>query len=585
MMNGKMMKKSLSLLLALCMLLGLMTACGGEEQQGEAAPKYLRTVGTGAASNINPLQSNVNADLNVATYTASGLYGYILGESGKGELLPIYADGEPVDVSGDGTVWQIKIKQDAKWADGAPMNADTFLYSWKMVLDPNLLMSYAGEFALNFIEIKGAKDYYMQVANGTTVAWEDVGIKKIDDYTVELTTVELSSDIEVMRHMTSMAAAPVYEPLFEAGMNSDRSSTTYGTEKAQIACSGPFYIDTWVKGSEIQYFKNPNWPYADLIKVDGMVSRTVSDSGAAMQLFEAGEVDNIGLGVAALAKYREDPRLMINDATMMYTIDICDTNESEPILANMNFKRALYYGTDRVAIAKLAEERPATWLISHRAVSYADGTTFRDLDIANEYLPENFGYDPELALEYFNKAMEEEGLESVDIEMLYASDSGTSAIIAQYLQEALPAIFGADRFVMTMRAMPNTEMLAEKKGCVKDPNAYEISVSRWGVVAQRYSPVRALEVYESTYSRRNAPYHCAEGDAAFNAALEPEVRVDEKASAIATAAAEKAYLEGLVTIPVCEQVTYSMNSDRLIPAIEKFDASIGTAFIYSDIKQ
>lgn len=583
-MKGITMKRRISLLLVLCMLFGLMTACGGEEQ-AEAAPKYLRTVGTSAASNINPLQANVNADLTVATYTASALYGYILSDEGKGELMPIYADGEPVDVSGDGTVWQIKISKDAKWANGEPMNADTFLYSWKMVLDPNLLMSFAGQFAVNFIEIAGAKDYYMQVANGTTVPWESVGIKKIDDYTVEITAIEMCSAVEVMRHFGDVSSSPVYEPLFEAGMNSDRSATTYGTEKDQILCSGPFYIDTWVKGSEIQYFKNPNWPHADLIKVDGMVSRTVSDSGAAMQLFEAGEVDNIGLGVAALAKYREDPRLMINDATMMYTIDICDTNENLPILANMNFKKALYYGTDREAIAKLAEERPATWLISHRAVSYADGTTFRDLDIANEYLPENFGYDPELALEYFNKAMEEEGLESLTVDMLYASDGGTSSIIAQFLQESLPAIFGADRFTMELSAMPNTEMLSIKKGCVKDPNAYEISVSRWGVVAQRYSPVRALEVYESTYSRRNAPYHCAEGDAAFNAALEPEVRVDEKAFALATAAAEKAYLEGLVTIPVCEQVTYSMDSDRLIRPIEKFDASLGTAFIYSDIKQ
>ena len=582
-MKGKMTRR-VSLLLALCMLVGLMTSCGSEPTV-EAAPKYLKTVATSAASNINPLQANVNADLTVATYTASSLYGYVLSEAGKGELVPIYADGEPIDVKGDGTVWQIKISKDAKWASGESMNADTFLYSWKMVLDPTLLMSYAGQFAVNFIEIVGAKDYYMQVANGTSVPWESVGIKKIDDYTVEITAVELCSAVEVMRHFGDVAAAPVYEPLFEAGMNSDRSATTYGTEKDQVMFSGPFYIDTWVKGSEILYLKNPNWPYADLIKVDGMHSRTVSDSGAAMQLFEAGEVDNIGLGVAALAKYREDPRLMVNDATMMYTIDICDTNENEPILANMNFKRALYYGTDRTAIAKLAEERPATWLISHRAVSYADGTTFRDLDIANEYLPENFGYDPELAKKYFDKALQEEGLTSVDIEMLYASDNGTSAIIAQYLQEALPAIFGVDRFVMTMRAMPNTEMLVEKKGCKDDPNAYEISVSRWGVVAQRYSPVRALEVYESTYSRRNAPYHCAEGDAAFNAALEPAVRIDEKASAIATAAAEKAYLEGLVTIPVCEQVTYSMDSDRLIRPIEKFDASIGTGFIYSDIKQ
>ncbi len=585
-MKSSRMTRRVSLLLVLCMLFGLMTACGEQEQSQEgAAPKYLRTVGTAPASNINPLQANVNADLNAAGYTSSGLYGYVLGESGKGELLPMYADGEPVDVKGDGTVWQIKVKKDAKWHNGDPINADTFIYSWKMVLDPTLLMSYAGEFALNFIEIVNAKDYYMQVSTGKPVAWEDVGIKKIDDYTLEISAIELCSAVEVMRHLAGMASSPVHEGLFEAGMNSDRSATTYGTEKDQMMCSGPFYIDTWVKGSEIQYLKNPNWPYAHLIKVDGMVSRTVSDSGAALQLFEAGEVDNIGLSVAALAKYREDPRLMVLDATMMYTIDICDTNTEKPILANMNFKKALYYGTDREAIAKLAEERPATWLISHRAVSYADGTTFRDLDIANEYLPENFGYDPELAVKYFEKALEEEGLTSVEIDMLYASDNGTPSIIAQYLQESLPALFGADRFQMKLSAMPNTEMLALKKGCKDDPNAYEISVSRWGVVAQRYSPIRALEVYESTYARRNAPYHCEEGDAAFNAALEPEVRIDEKAFAEATALAEKTYLEGLVTIPVCEQVTYSMNSDRLIPALEKYDASLGIGFIYCDIKQ
>ena len=45
-MKGITMKRRISLLLVLCMLFGLMTACGGGEEQTEAAPKYLRTVGT-----------------------------------------------------------------------------------------------------------------------------------------------------------------------------------------------------------------------------------------------------------------------------------------------------------------------------------------------------------------------------------------------------------------------------------------------------------------------------------------------------------------------------------------------------------
>jgi hypothetical protein len=41
-------------------------------------------------------------------------------------LLPELADGEPIDVSGDGTIWQIKIREDAKWETGEPITADVY---------------------------------------------------------------------------------------------------------------------------------------------------------------------------------------------------------------------------------------------------------------------------------------------------------------------------------------------------------------------------------------------------------------------------------------------------------------------------
>ncbi|HHX09985.1 MAG TPA: hypothetical protein GX729_01240 [Firmicutes bacterium] len=46
-------------------------------------------------------------------------------------LLPELADGEPIDVSGDGTIWQIKIREDAKWEN---RSLQTFTASTKILL-------------------------------------------------------------------------------------------------------------------------------------------------------------------------------------------------------------------------------------------------------------------------------------------------------------------------------------------------------------------------------------------------------------------------------------------------------------------
>ena len=53
--------------------------------------------------------------------------------------VPGMAAGEPVDMSGDGTVWQITLREDLEFEDGTAIDANTFDYSWQMLLDPLLL--------------------------------------------------------------------------------------------------------------------------------------------------------------------------------------------------------------------------------------------------------------------------------------------------------------------------------------------------------------------------------------------------------------------------------------------------------------
>ena len=145
-----MKRRTLALILALTMVVALV-ACGGEPTTSNpagsssagtsapagsgsagtadpvtpAAPKILYDVGAKAATAC-PLNTSAAADTALRSKTIVSLYGY-LPKDGKSALAPMLADGEPVDVNGDGLVWNIKVSKDAKWQNGEAINADTFV--------------------------------------------------------------------------------------------------------------------------------------------------------------------------------------------------------------------------------------------------------------------------------------------------------------------------------------------------------------------------------------------------------------------------------------------------------------------------
>ncbi|MBD0371198.1 MAG: peptide ABC transporter substrate-binding protein [Pyrinomonadaceae bacterium] len=47
------------------------------------------------------------------------------------------------EVSPDGTVWTFHLRKDAKWTDGAPLNANDFVYSWRRALSAEFAAPYA----------------------------------------------------------------------------------------------------------------------------------------------------------------------------------------------------------------------------------------------------------------------------------------------------------------------------------------------------------------------------------------------------------------------------------------------------------
>ena len=59
------------------------------------------------------------------------------------------------DVNADGTVWTFHLRKDAKWTDGAPLNANDFVYSWRRAVSPEFAAPYA---SLMYV-VKAAEPY------------------------------------------------------------------------------------------------------------------------------------------------------------------------------------------------------------------------------------------------------------------------------------------------------------------------------------------------------------------------------------------------------------------------------------------
>jgi oligopeptide transport system substrate-binding protein len=77
--------------------------------------------------------------------------------------FPAMAADLPVDVNGDGTVWEVTLKANLQFVDGTPINAETFNYSYQQLLSPDLLNARATNlYETDSLPLVNGKAYFDQ---------------------------------------------------------------------------------------------------------------------------------------------------------------------------------------------------------------------------------------------------------------------------------------------------------------------------------------------------------------------------------------------------------------------------------------
>ena len=180
---------------------------GSDSSQSAAAgEKIFRYSNTADIATIDPDKTNSVADATVSYHIYDGLYRNV-----QGELQP--ATAESYEVSDDGLVYTFKLRQDTKWSDGQTVTAKDYEYGMKRLCDPAAACpaSYLGAVLKN-----GAK------VSGGELSVDELGVKALDDFTLEIT---LENPADYFVSMTSMSAfMPVREAdqttavsMFDAG--------------------------------------------------------------------------------------------------------------------------------------------------------------------------------------------------------------------------------------------------------------------------------------------------------------------------------------------------------------------------------
>lgn len=411
------------------------------------------------------------------------LYVYEFNEDKSGYVLsPSMADGDPIGLetralsSGKlvSNKWQIKIKDGLEWKfnentdtsmiTDTTINAVDFYETYKLALTEQWFRatSGGGDFITGAQQIVNAQNYVDGLAT-----WEEVGIKLIDDNTIELHFVDEQSQWNVKYGYSSFVMTPIQIELYEA------LGDQYGIDEKSIAYTGVYYVDYFENDKIIRFTKNDLFHDADKYFYTGRVMTIIADAEMRFQEFLAGKLDATGLPGAHYEEYKSHPglkrvpgtttfRLMLNGLGTAEA-QVEQFSESawmpEAILANQDFKMGLYHAIDR---KKLAEEVMKTsqtqmFLFTDAYVVEAEtGMPYRNtpqgMSVGSDLSPSTNGYNVDAASAYYEKALDTlvaEGVyaagDEITMEFYYFSGSETQELLATYLKDAFEEAFQSEK--------------------------------------------------------------------------------------------------------------------------------------------
>lgn len=313
------------------------------------------------------------ADINAIINTYDGLMEYDV----EGTLQPALA--ESYEVSDDGLTYTFHLRKDVKWTDSQgrevdTVKADDFVAGMQHMCDAQGGLEYL---------VQGVIKNVSQYISGEVTDFDEVGVKAVDDYTVEYTLEEPCS------YFMTMLGYTIFMPMsrsyyqsqggkFGAEYDSSAADYQYGKDSNSIAYCGPYLVTNATAKNTIVFKLSDSYWNKDNVNIKTL-TWLFNDQSDVTKMYtdaKAGTVDYVNLNTSTMetakseGMYDQYAVVSDTDATSFMgfyninrtaTANVNDgttaksTKSDEEIqrtnkaLQNVHFRRAISFAADRGA--------------------------------------------------------------------------------------------------------------------------------------------------------------------------------------------------------------------------------------------
>ena len=554
-------RKILAMVMALALLCATFAACGDTSgtsssagtsstasdsgdssaaEEGETA-----TGGSGGTLNMRNTMEPTSLNTLLATYaydfTPINAMIECLYRDDENDV-PQPAGAETVDISDDKLVYTFHLREDATWSNGDPVVATDYEFAWQQALNPKVASDYA--YMLYFIH--NAEPYF----NGE-VEWSEVGVKVIDDYTLEVT---LDNPLP---YATDLFAFPTLAPInqkFYEEVGADK----YATDAEYFCCNGMYELTEWSHNSQIVFQKREDYWNADAVGPDEIVYKIITDSQAGLNSYLSREIDYTDLDSGEVVQQAEAAgfEVGVKPARSSYYLIV---NTEDEFMSNQNLRLALAYSIDKQALVDTVyqnDNQPMTSFTppAIMGAAGADGPSFQEalLEERGEMYPGSG--DLEKAQEYLQAALEELGCTVDELNLsIDCADDSLRRNCATFLQEQWRQNLGIEN--IAVNSMQTKQVSANRQS-----GDYCMSLGGWS--PDYNDAINFLDLWVTDGGNNDSFWSNAEYDeliAQATAEADEEVRQQYLFDAEEILAAE------MPVIPLYWQCqNYSYNKDKIV---------------------
>ena len=554
-------RKILAMVMALALLCATFAACGDTSgtsssagtsstasdsgdssaaEEGETA-----TGGSGGTLNMRNTMEPTSLNTLLATYaydfTPINAMIECLYRDDENDV-PQPAGAETVDISDDKLVYTFHLREDATWSNGDPVVATDYEFAWQQALNPKVASDYA--YMLYFIH--NAQPYF----NGE-VEWSEVGVKVIDDYTLEVT---LDNPLP---YATDLFAFPTLAPInqkFYEEVGADK----YATDAEYFCCNGMYELTEWSHNSQIVFQKREEYWNADAVGPDEIVYKIITDSQAGLNSYLSREIDYTDLDSGEVVQQAEAAgfEVGVKPARSSYYLIV---NTEDEFMSNQNLRLALAYAIDKQALIDTVyqnDNQPMTSFTPPAiyGAAGADGPTFQEalLEERGEMYPASG--DLEKAQEYLQAALEELGCTVDELNLsIDCADDSLRRNCATFLQEQWRQNLGIEN--ITVNSMQTKQVSANRQS-----GDYCMSLGGWS--PDYNDAINFLDLWVTDGGNNDSFWSNEEYD---NLIAQATAEADEEVRQQYLFDAEEILAAEMPIIPLYWQCqNYSYNKDKIV---------------------